>query len=88
MYRGFPGGTVVKNLPANAGDVRKAGSIPGSGRSPGVGNGNLLQYPYLGNPMDRGGVTKGQMRLSTHTHTHTHTHLLGSRSHHGNTVVI
>ena len=49
-----------KNLPANAGDVRKAGLIPGSGRSPGVGDGNLLQYPYLGNPMDRGGVTKGQ----------------------------
>ena len=39
---GFPGGTVVKNPPANAGDVRNAGSIPGSGRSPGVGRGNLL----------------------------------------------
>ena len=39
---GFPGGSVVKNLPANAGDVGDAGSIPGSGRSPGGGNGNPL----------------------------------------------
>ena len=46
-----PGCSVVKNPPANAGD---AGSIPGSGRSPGEGNGNPLQYPCLGNPMDRG----------------------------------
>ena len=43
-----------KNLPANAGDTRDSGSIPGSGRSPGVGNGNPLQYSYLENPMDRG----------------------------------
>ena len=47
----FPGGSVVKNLPANAGDM---GSIPGSGRSPGGGNSNPLQYFCLGNPMDRG----------------------------------
>ena len=47
----FPGGSEVKNLPANAGDV---GSIPGSGRSPGEGNGNWLQYSCLGNLMDRG----------------------------------
>ena len=46
---GFPSGSVVKNLPANAGDT---GSIPGSGRSPGEGNGNLLQYACLGNPMN------------------------------------
>ena len=45
------GSLVVKNLPATAGDV---GSIPGLGRSPGEGNGNLLQYCCLGNPMDRG----------------------------------
>ena len=45
---------MVRNPPANAGGVRDAGSIPGSGRSPGEGNGNLLQYSYLGNPMDRG----------------------------------
>ena len=47
----FPGGSVVKNALANAGDV---GLIPGSGRSPGEGNGNPLQYSCLGNPMDRG----------------------------------
>ena len=45
---------VVKNPAANAGDIRVAGSIPGSGRSPGGGNGNQLQYSYLENPMDRG----------------------------------
>ena len=43
---------VVKNPPANAGDVRDAGSIPGSGRSPGKENGNPLQYSCLENPMD------------------------------------
>ena len=47
---GFLGGSVIKNPPANAGD---AGSTPGSGRSPGEGNGNPLQYCCLGNPMDR-----------------------------------
>ena len=47
----FPGGTVVKNLLANAGDT---GSAPESGRSPGDGNGNPLQYSCLGNPKDRG----------------------------------
>ena len=47
----FPGGSVVKNLLGSAGD---AGLIPWSGRSPGVGNGNLLQHSCLGNPMDRG----------------------------------
>ena len=50
MY-GSPGGSVVKNLPANAGD---AGSIPGLGRSPGEGNGNPLLYSCLENPMDQG----------------------------------
>ena len=44
----------VKNVPANAEDVGDAGSIPGSGRSPGGGHGNRLQYSYLKNPMDRG----------------------------------
>ena len=46
---GFPGGSMVKNLPANAGD---AGSIPGLGRSPEEGNGIPLQYSCLGDPMD------------------------------------
>ena len=72
---GFTGGTVVTNLPANAGDERDAGLIFGSGRFPGVGNGNLLQYSCLGNPVDRGawqatvhGVAELDMtgRLSTH----------------------
>ena len=45
---------MVKNLSANAGDARDAGSIPGSGRSPGVGNGNPLQYSWVENSMDRG----------------------------------
>ena len=44
---------VVKNPPASAGDVRDVGSVPRSGRSPEVGNGNLLQYFCLENPMDR-----------------------------------
>ena len=48
---GFPGGSVVKNLPANVGDLS---SIPGLGRSPAEGNGNLLQNCCLENPMDRG----------------------------------
>ena len=58
---GFPGGSVVKNLPA----VQETGLIPGSGRSPGEGNGNPLWCSCLGNPIDRGawqatlhGVTK------------------------------
>ena len=51
---GFPGGTVVKNPPANAGDTGDTGSIPGSGRSSGEGNGNPLQYSCLENPVDRG----------------------------------
>ena len=45
---------LVKNPPASAGDIKDAGLIPGSGRSPGEGNGNPLQYFSLENPMDRG----------------------------------
>ena len=61
---------VVKNTPANAGDIRDVGWIPGSGRSPGEGNGNPLQYSCLENAMNRGvweatvhGVTKSQTGL-------------------------
>ena len=64
---------VVKNPPANAGDL---GSVPGSGRSPGGGNGNPTQYSCLENPMDGGawwatvhGVAKSQTRLSDFTFT-------------------
>ena len=53
-HTGFPGSAVVKNPPANAGDSRDMGSIPGSGRSPRVGKGTLLQYSCLENPTDRG----------------------------------
>ena len=65
---GFPGASDSKESIYNAGDL---GSIPGSGRSPGEGNGNPLQYSYLENSMDRGagwatvqGVSKSQTRLN------------------------
>ena len=68
---GFPSGTVVKNLPTSAEDARDMGLIPGSGRSPGEGNGNPLQNSCLENPMDRGawwatvhGVAKGWTQLN------------------------
>ena len=69
---GFPGvsqmALLVKNPFANTGDVRDMGLIPGSGRSPGEGHDNPLQYSCLENPMDRGtwtvhGVTESQTRL-------------------------
>ena len=67
-YVDFPGGSLVRNLPAITGDTV---SITGSGRSLGGGNGNPLQYSRLGNPMDRGvwqaivrGVTKSRTRLT------------------------
>ena len=67
---GFQGVLVVKNPPANAGDERDVGSIPESGRSPGEGHGNPLQYFCLENPMDRGawwatvhGVTQSWTQL-------------------------
>ena len=50
---GFAGGTLIKNLPANAGDARDVGLIPGWGRSPGGGNGNLLLYSFLENSRQR-----------------------------------
>ncbi|XDA85992.1 hypothetical protein R6Z07M_015727 [Ovis aries] len=69
LFGDFQVALVVKNLPANAGDT---GSIPGFGRSPGGEHGNLLQYSYLKNPMDRGawqvtvhGSQKSQTLLAT-----------------------
>ena len=53
---GFPGGAVVKNLPANAGDTGDAASVLGLGRSPGVGDSNPLQCSFLENAMDRGAM--------------------------------
>ena len=62
---------VVKNLPASTGDTRDIGSIPGSGGSPGVGNGNPLEYSHLENPTDRGTswatVHEGLQRVGMHT---------------------
>ena len=52
----FAGGLMVNNLPTNAGDTRDVGSIPGSGRAPGEGNGKQLQYSCLGNSKDRGAL--------------------------------
>ena len=63
---------VVKNAPANAGDVKDMSSIPGSGRSPGGGHSNALQYSCLENPMDRG-VWWGLKELDvTEVTSHTH----------------
>ena len=71
LGRGYPGGSEVKAFACNAGDL---GLIPGSGRSPGEGNGNPLQYSCLENPMDGGawwatvhGVAKSRKRLSDFT---------------------
>ena len=81
---------VVKNLPADVGGIRDVALIPGLGRSPRGGNGNLLQYSCLKNIMDRevwwdkvNGLTKSQTQLvcvCTHTHTHTHTTHTGDLS--------
>ena len=67
----FPGGSVVKNLPTNAGDPRPLGWIPVSEGSPGEGDGNPLQYSCLRNPVDREawqatarGIAKNPTRLS------------------------
>ena len=67
----FPGDSVVKNSPANAGDTGDSGSIPGSRRSPGGSHGNPLQYSCLENPMDRGawwatihGLAKSRSQLN------------------------
>ena len=62
--QGFPVALVVKNLPADAGDIRDAGLIPGSGRSPGRRHGNPLQYSFLENPMDRGAWRAKSMEIS------------------------
>ena len=66
---GFPGGSVIKNLPANAVDAREASSVPGLGTSPGGGNGNPLQYSCWDNPMDRGarcGTVHGVLESDVH----------------------
>ena len=88
-HLGFPGSSVIKNLPA----CRRSGFHPWVRRCPGGGHDNPLQYSCPENPMDRGtwwaivhGVAKGQIQLKqlstrTHTHTHTHTHNLSHLMH-------
>ena len=75
----LPDGAEIKDTPVNVGHT---GSIPGSERSSGVGNGNPFWYSCLENSMDRGawratvhGVAKRQTSLKAHTHTHTHLHI-------------
>ena len=88
--RGVPDGAVVKNPPATAGDTGDGGSIPGSGRAPGVGNGNPLQCSCLENSTEEPGRlhAHGVAKQSDttkptytyiHTHTHTHTHTRSKR---------
>ena len=81
LYGAFQAALVVKNLPANVGDIRNAGSSSGLGRSSEGGNSKPLQYSCLENSMDRGawwatvhGVKKSWTQLSTHAHKHIHTH--------------
>ena len=70
QWLGFPSGSVVKNPPANAGDL---GSIPGPGRSPGGGNGHPLQYSCLENSMDREAWQAMSMGLQRILHNSTAT---------------
>ena len=63
VYVSFLGGSVIKNLPDNAGDTEDVGSILGLGRSPGVGNGSTLQCSCLENPMDMGACRLQSMGL-------------------------
>ena len=76
ISKGVPGGSVVKNPPANAGD---ASSSPGWGRSPGEGNGNPLQRSCLGNPMDRGAwkaAVHGGLKIVRHNLATGHEHTM------------
>ena len=74
LHLGFPGGSVVKNLPTNAGYAGDMGSLPGLGRSPGEENGTPLQYSCLENSMDRGAwqaIVRGSCkRLDTTENAH------------------
>ena len=87
LYRASQVAPVKKNLPANAGDVRDVGLIPGLGRSPGEVNGNLLQYSCLKNPVDRGawlatvqGVTRVGHDLVTKHHPPLQKYLIAGKT--------
>ena len=67
---GFPGGTVVKNPPDNAGDTRDLGSVPRLGRSPGEGNGNPLQFCCLENSVDKGAWQAGYSSMDSQRFRH------------------
>ena len=69
-WRASQGALVVKNPPANAGDIRDAGSIPGLGRAPGGGHGSPPQYSCLENPMDRGAWWQATVHGVTRSRTH------------------
>ena len=75
LFWGFPGGTVVENQAANTGHIGDLGSIPGSGRSPGGGHGNPLQYSCLENSMDRG-AWRATVHRVTESDTTQHAHRL------------
>ena len=84
LKKAFPGGTSGKDLPANSGDQRDTGLIPGSVRYDEAGHGKLLQYSCLENPIDRGAWQAQSMesqivgtQLSTHICIHTHFPFLG-----------
>ena len=80
---GVLGDTVIKNLPASAGDIRDVGSIPGLGRSPAVGKGNPLQYSCLDNPMDRepGRLRSRESQRVGHDWINEHTHSSSKKRH-------
>ena len=67
---GFPGSTVIKNPPANAGDTGDVGLIPGLGRCPGEGNGNPLQYSCLENPWGHKELDKTEQLNTTQQQDH------------------
>ena len=79
----LPSGTMVKNLSANAGDIRDMDSVPGSGRSPAGGRGNPLQCPCLENPMDR-----GAWRATVHGVAWSRTGLKWQHTHKGRLTVV
>ena len=89
LIQGFLGGSVVKNPPANAGDTRNTRLIPVSGRSPGLRNGNPLQYLCLENSMDRGTWQATVHEVAKVDRTeHSHKHTADSHRHTAETDIV